>query len=56
MKKSNKVYCDEQFVLGWKDDIPYLVAEGKKYILTGQPYEPCLYITDENGRLTVYKQ
>ena len=53
MKKNNEVYHDEQFILGWQDDIPYLKADEKKYILTGQPYEPCLYITDENGRLTV---
>ena len=53
MKKNNEVYRDEQFVLGWEDDIPYLKVGGEKYKLTGHPYEPCLYITDENGQLTV---
>lgn len=53
VKKNNEVYRDEQFVLGWEDNIPCLKAGGKKYILNGHPYEPCLYITDENDRLTV---
>ena len=53
MKKNNEVYRDEQFVLGWEDDIPYLKADGNEYILTGHPYEPCLYITDESGQMTV---
>lgn len=53
MKKNNEVYRDEQFVLGWQDDIPYLKMGGENYKLTGHPYEPCLYITDKSGRLTV---
>lgn len=53
MKKNNEVYRDERFVLGWEDDIPYLRVCGEKYKLTGHPYEPCLYITDESGKLTV---
>ena len=53
MKKNIEVYRDERFILGWEDNIPYLKVCGEKYILTGQPYEPCLYITDESGQLTV---
>ena len=53
MKKNDEVYRDEKFVLGWQDDIPYLKADGKKYVLTGQPFEPCLYITDENDKRAV---
>ena len=52
MKKNNEVYRDEQFVLGLKNDIPYLKIDSAVYKLTCHPYEPCLYITDENGTMT----
>ena len=46
------VYEDARFTLGQKDGEAYLTADGRTYILTCHPYEPCLLITDENGSLT----
>ncbi|MBQ7669868.1 MAG: hypothetical protein IJS45_04005 [Clostridia bacterium] len=46
------VYSDEKYVLGRKGGIPYLKAGGEKYKLSCHPYEPCLYITGENGAMT----
>ncbi|MBQ7645646.1 MAG: hypothetical protein IJS94_00100 [Clostridia bacterium] len=46
------VYKDERYTLGQENDRPYLMADGKKYILSCHPYEPCLYITDERGNMT----
>lgn len=46
------VYSDDRYTLGQKDGFPYFVAEGKRYFLKCHPYEPCLYITDENGFMT----
>ncbi|MCR4615372.1 MAG: hypothetical protein K5756_04410 [Clostridiales bacterium] len=51
--KDFEVYRDDRYVLGCEDEIPYLKINGEKYRLTCHPYEPCLYITDRNGRLTV---
>lgn len=52
MKKNAVVYRDRRYVLGWEEDDPYLSVDGRKYRLTCHPYEPCLYLTDEEGHLT----
>lgn len=46
------VYRDGRYVLGQKDGRVYLIVDGKKLLLSCHPYEPCLYITDENGEMT----
>ncbi len=46
------VYQDERYALGQRDDRPYLIANGRTYRLSCHPYEPCLYITEEDGNLT----
>ena len=48
----NIVYQDERYSLGWKDELPFIKISGKKYKLACHPYEPCLYITDEDEILT----
>lgn len=50
--KDITVYRDERYTLGQKDEKPYLIADGKTYMFTCHPYEPCLYITDEDGAVT----
>lgn len=52
MKKNSVVYSDKRYVLEWVDDYPFLSVDGRKYRLTCHPYEPCLYITDEEGKKT----
>ena len=52
MSKNETVYEDKRYSLGKKDGIPFLTVDGKTYNLTCHPYEPCLYITDENGSMT----
>ena len=52
MKNSREIYRDERYVLGEADGVPYLRAGGRTFTLTCHPYEPCLYIRDEAGRLT----
>ena len=47
------VYEDGRFTLGQEYETPYLIAGGAKYRLSCHGYEPCLYITDENGGMTV---
>lgn len=47
------VYRDGRYTLGQEGDTPYLIADGRRYHLTSHPYEPCLYITDEAGHMTV---
>lgn len=46
------VYRDGHYTLGRKDGAPYLRADGKTYLLSCSPYEPCLYITDADGDQT----
>ena len=46
------VYQDDRFTLGQQGGTAYLDADGKHYKLTSHPYEPCLYITDENETMT----
>ena len=53
IKKDVVVYHDEKYTLGQKNKEPYLVANGKKFKLSCHPYEPCLYITDESGFMSV---
>ena len=50
MKKT--VYSDDRYALGEIDGMPTLVADGTRYRLTCHPYEPCLYITEEDGTMT----
>ena len=50
MKKT--AYKDDRYALGEIDGMPYLVADGTRYQLTCHPYEPCLYITEEDGTKT----
>ena len=52
VNETDVVYQDDRYTLGREDDIAYLIADKKRYILTSHPYEPCLYITDENHVLT----
>ena len=47
--KAVVVYRDRRYTLGQKNERPYLIANGRRFILTCHPYEPCLYITDEDG-------
>ena len=47
--KAVVVYRDGRYTLGQQNDCPYLIANGERLTLTCHPYEPCLYITDENG-------
>ena len=51
--KSMTVYKDEKYTLGTEDGIAYLIANGRRLTLSCHPYEPCLYIKDEAGNLTV---
>ena len=46
------VYHDKKYILGCENGEAYLAVGGKRYRLTCSPYEPCLYITDENGSMT----
>lgn len=43
------VYKDERFVLGIEGGAVRLKAGDNKYVLSCHPFEPCLYITTENG-------
>lgn len=47
--KDAVVYRDGFYTLGQQNGLPYLIANGKRLTLTCHPYEPCLYITEENG-------
>lgn len=50
--KEQRVYSDGRCTLGRQDDGCYLIADGRQYVLTCHPYEPCLYVTDESGGMT----
>ncbi len=52
LREDAAVYRDGRYTLGLENGRPYLTAAGKRYLLSCHPYEPCLYITDENGFLT----
>ena len=45
-------YSDDRYTLCKEDGVSYLLSGRKRYRLTCHPYEPCLYITDENGDRT----
>ena len=47
--KAVVVYRDWRYTLGQQNGFPYLIANGERLTLTCHPYEPCLYITEENG-------
>ena len=47
--KAVVVYRDGRYTLGQRNERPYLIANGERLTLSCHPYEPCLYITDENG-------
>ena len=50
-----KVFDDGRFTLGESAGEAYLIADGKRYALSCHPFEPCLYIKDESGALTVVR-
>ena len=50
--KETVIYKDDKYILGQKNDSAYLMIKDNRYILSCQPYEPCLYITDEKGSMT----
>lgn len=52
MNKDCEVYRDGRYLLGFKNGYGFIGIDGKEYKLSCHPYEPCLYITDEDGRLT----
>lgn len=47
-----EVYRDDHYILELKDNLPFIIINGKEYGLSCHPYEPCLYITDKDGSLT----
>ena len=49
ISKAAVVYRDERYTLGQQNERPYLIADGKRLLLSCHPYEPCLYITGEDG-------
>ena len=40
---------NERYMFGEENGYICVIADGKRYILTCHPYEPCLFITDETG-------
>ena len=50
--ENNVAYHDEDYTFGKENGITSLIAAGRHYRLTCHPYEPCLYIADEDGKLT----
>ena len=50
-----EVYRDGRYVLGEADGQPFAEIDGERYCLSCHPYEPCLYIKDKNGALTVVR-
>jgi hypothetical protein len=52
VEKDSIVFRDERYVLGQKNGLPFIIANGEEYTLTCHPYEPCLYITSADGKLT----
>ena len=47
-----EVYHSGGYILGQKNQQPYVVANGRRLELSCHPYEPCLFITDQAGRKT----
>ncbi|MBQ7647166.1 MAG: hypothetical protein IJS94_07855 [Clostridia bacterium] len=52
MEENTVVFQSEYYILGLEDGLAYIIVKGNKYKLTCHPYEPCLYITDKDGRMT----
>lgn len=52
LDKDIVVYRDERYALGLEKGRPYLIADGRRLLLTCHPYEPCLYITGEDSKKT----
>lgn len=46
------VFRSRRYTLCKQNGLYYLIADGKRLQLACSPYEPCLYITDENGSKT----
>jgi hypothetical protein len=46
------VYKDGMYTLGEKDGLAWLEVNGIPLKLTCQPYEPCMYITQADGKTT----
>lgn len=46
---------EDTYELGEQDGVPFVAGSGGRYTLSCHPYDPCLYITDENGVRTVVR-
>lgn len=46
------VYQDGTYTLGERDGMAWLEVDGESLKLTGQPYEPCTYVTQADGKVT----
>ncbi len=55
MKDNFVVYRDDRYVLGLENGNPFLSIEGKKYELSCQPFEPCLYISFGGKKLAAVR-
>lgn len=51
-QKMIETYRDDRYILGQQDGLVYLMAGSRRFTLSCHPYEPCLYIKDENGSIT----
>ena len=49
------VYQDGPFILGNRDGLAWLEVNGTPLKLTGQPYEPCMYISQADGKTTTLR-
>ena len=52
MKMEKIVYQDGTYTLGERDGLVWLEVDGESLKLTGQPYEPCTYVTQADGKVT----
>ncbi len=43
------IYRDDHYELGRLNGVPYLRVDGRRFVLSSHPYEPCLYIAEGNG-------
>ena len=48
IKNDYIVFMDDKYVLGMKNGYPFIKINDEKYLLTSNPYEPCLYISKES--------
>ena len=51
-ENADVVFQSGRYTLGQRDGRAYLTAGGRSFFLSCHPYEPCLYITDEDGGMT----